>query len=123
VKVQVVHIHKDKALAERAWRQLVLQQQLSEAPGSSVVRVLGYVEHPGRSLQYIFEDTAGSTLDLMNSGHMSVQEAVRSEMLMSLSHSFRGVVDLQNIEPLWSLCSWMETQELSEIAGVFHTSE
>lgn len=77
VQVQVVLVHKDSAKAEHAWRQLVLHQQLSEVLGNEVVRVVGYVEHPGRSLQLIFEDTAGSALDLMNCGQMSVQEAVR----------------------------------------------
>ena len=78
VRIQAVRVHKDARRAQWAWRELILLQQLSETMGDKIVRVLGYVEHPGQSLHFVLEDTAGSALDLMHAGQMTVQEAVRA---------------------------------------------
>jgi hypothetical protein len=76
VRVQVAPLHEDTT--KSVWRELILMQQLTESLGDKVVRVVGYVENPGRSVHVILEEYSGSVLNLMDRGRMNVQDAVRT---------------------------------------------
>eukprot|EP00892_Ulva_mutabilis_P003074 jgi/Ulvmu1/12768/UM096_0010.1 len=76
VHVKVIPL-SDAQGASRAWRELIMMLQVTQALGRSVARTLGYIEQPGASLKIILEASDGSVLRLRSNGCLECEFAMR----------------------------------------------